>query len=41
MKKEITLLDLNSFLIKLGNANKVGFRKKVVLLKQYLKSFGA
>ena len=32
---------LNEFLIKVANVKRVGIRRKVVVIKQYLKSIGA
>jgi len=38
---EESLINLNEFLIKLGSAECVGIRKKIVTLKKYLIAIGA
>ena len=39
--KKVTLLDLNMFILQMGNNNTVGIRHKIVIIKRYLKSIGA
>ncbi len=32
--------ELNEFLIKLGNTNGIGIRRKIVIIKKYLENIG-